>query len=98
VNLRLVRRVPNDLVWYSLIGQADEHYKHVWALKHGQGERGRNWKWLATAWRLTVAQTTDLGEERNSPAMVANRRRGLVLRLRNNLAKQVEASIYRERP
>jgi hypothetical protein len=37
--------------------------------------------------RLTVAQTTDLGKERNSPAIVANRGHGLVLWLHNNIAE-----------
>jgi hypothetical protein len=40
-NLRLSRRIPNDLAWYSLFGRADEHHKHAWALKHRQGGRGR---------------------------------------------------------
>jgi hypothetical protein len=41
-----------------------------------------------------VAQTTDLGEERNSLAMVANRGRGLALWLCNNLENLAMHSIY----
>jgi hypothetical protein len=37
------------------------------------------------------------GGKRNSPAMVANRGRGFVLRVRNKLVEQAEASIYRGR-
>ena len=44
---------------------------------------------------LTAAILADLGEERNWGATVANRRRGLVLWLRNNLAEQAGASIYK---
>jgi hypothetical protein len=38
-------------------------------------------RWLTTAWR------TELGEERNCGATVANRREGLVHWARNNLAE-----------
>jgi hypothetical protein len=44
--------------------------------------------------RLMVAQPTYLGEERNSPAMVANRGQGLTLWLRNKLMELVVHSIY----
>jgi hypothetical protein len=54
------------------MGRADDDHKHVWVLKHGQEERGRTWRRLATARRLTVAQTDDLGENPNSAAVVAN--------------------------
>jgi hypothetical protein len=30
------------------MGSADTYYKHTWVLKHGQRERGRTWRWLAT--------------------------------------------------
>jgi hypothetical protein len=45
----------------------------------------------------TAARRTELGEERNWGATVANRRRGLVLWLRNNLVELIGASIYRVR-
>jgi hypothetical protein len=44
--------------------------------------------------RLMVAQTTYLGEERNSLAMVANQERGLALWLRNKLMELDVHSIY----
>jgi hypothetical protein len=62
-------------------------------LKYGQGERGRSWRWLATARRLTVVRTTDLGKN-EILAMVANRGQGWVLWLRNNLAELAAHSIY----
>jgi hypothetical protein len=70
MDLRLSRLVPNDLAWYSSIGRVDEHHKRTRVLKHGQEGRGQTYGWLATAWRLTAAQTTDLGEELNSGATV----------------------------
>jgi hypothetical protein len=57
-------------------------------LRHGQEGRGRTCGWLATAWCLTAARQTDLEEKLNSPAMVANPRRGAVLWVRNKLAEQ----------
>ena len=54
------------------MGRTEDDHKHVWALKHGQKERGRTWKQLAAMTRFTAAQSTELGEEGNSPAMVAN--------------------------
>ena len=68
--------------------------KHVWVLKHGQGERGRTWRRLATTQRLTVAQTIDLGEEQNSPTMVANQGLWCMLWHRDNLAELAALSIY----
>jgi hypothetical protein len=44
--------------------------------------------------RHTVAQTLDLGEERNSLAIVANRGQGLALWLCNTLTKLAMHSIY----
>jgi hypothetical protein len=52
----------------------------MWAAGHGE--------------MLTAMQRTDLGEELNWGATVANRRRGLVLLLRNNLAELMVHSIY----
>jgi hypothetical protein len=49
---------------------------------------------LATEELSTVAMATELGENPNSGAMVANRRRGLVLWLCNNLAELAVHSIY----
>jgi hypothetical protein len=54
------------------MGRADNDHKHVWVLKHGQKERERTWGQLAAMRRFTAAQSTNLGEEGNSPAMVAN--------------------------
>jgi hypothetical protein len=68
-------------------------------LRHGQEGRGRTCGWLATAWCLTAARQTDLEEKLNSPAMVANPRRGAVLWVRNKLAEQAGgggAAIYRD--
>jgi hypothetical protein len=42
-----------------------------------------------------VAQSTNLGEEGNSPAMVANRGQGWVLWLSDNLEQQTVPSIYK---
>jgi hypothetical protein len=77
------------------MGWADDDHKHVWALKHGRKERGRTWKQLAVMRRFTAAHSTELGEEGNSPAMVANWRREWVLWLRDNMAQQTRPSIYR---
>ena len=49
---------------------------------------------LATVELSTTVMATELGEKLNSGAMVANRRRGLVLWLRNNLAELAVHSIY----
>jgi hypothetical protein len=49
---------------------------------------------LATEELSMAAMATELGEKSNSGAMVANRRRGLVLWLQNNLAEQDMHSIY----
>jgi hypothetical protein len=62
-------------------------------LKHGLEERGRTWRRLVTARRLTVALIDDLGEEWNSPSMVANWRWEWVLWLRDNMAQQTGPSI-----
>jgi hypothetical protein len=77
------------------MGWADDDHKHVWVLKHGQKEQGRTWKQLAAMRRFTMAQSTELGEEGNSPAMVANWRREWVLWLRDNMAQQTRPTIYR---
>jgi hypothetical protein len=77
------------------MGWADDDHKHVWALKHGQKERGRTWKQLAAIRRFTAAQSTELGEEGNSLAMVANWRREWLLWLRDNMAQQTQPTIYR---
>jgi hypothetical protein len=49
---------------------------------------------LATEELFSAATATKLGEKSNSGAMVANRRRGLVLWLHNNLAELAVHSIY----
>jgi hypothetical protein len=77
------------------MGWADDDHKHVWVLKHGQKEWGRTWKQLAMMKWFKAAQSTKLGEEGNSPAMVANWRREWVLWLRDNMAQQTWPSIYR---
>jgi hypothetical protein len=64
-------------------------------LKHGLEERGRTWRRLVTSWHLTVAQIDDLGEEWNSPSMVANWRWEWVLWLRDNMAQHIGPSIYK---
>jgi hypothetical protein len=64
-------------------------------LKHGLEERGRTWRRLVTAQRLTAAQIDDLGEEWNSPSMVANWRWEWVLWLRDNMEQQTGPSIYK---
>jgi hypothetical protein len=53
-------------------------------------------RWLDTV-RCPRWQKTELGEKRNWGATVDDQRRGLVLWLRNNLAEQAGASIYRVR-
>jgi hypothetical protein len=77
------------------MGRADDDHKHVWALKHGQKERGRTWGQLAAMRRFTAPQSTNLGEEGNSPAMVANWRWEWVLWLCDNMAQQTGPSIYK---
>jgi hypothetical protein len=77
------------------MGQADDDHKHVWVLKHGQKERGRTWRQLAAMRCFTAAQSTKLGEEGNSLAMVGNRGQGWVLWLGDNLAQQTVPSIYK---
>jgi hypothetical protein len=62
------------------MGWVDEYHKHVWVLKHGQGDQGRTWR--------------RLGEEQNSSTMVANRGQGWMLWLRDNLAKLAAPSVY----
>ena len=49
---------------------------------------------LATEELFTAVMATDLGEKPNSGAMVANRRRGLVLGVRNKLTELSAPSIY----
>jgi hypothetical protein len=77
------------------MGWADDDHQHMWALKHGQKERGRTWKQLAAMRWFTAAQSTKLGEEGNSPAMVANWRREWVLWPSDNMTQQTRPSIYR---
>jgi hypothetical protein len=77
------------------MGRAYNDHKHVWALKHGQKERGRTWGQLAAMRRFTAAQSTNLGEEGNSPAMVANWRWEWVLWLCDNMVQQTGPSIYK---
>jgi hypothetical protein len=45
---------------------------------------------------FTAPQSTKLGEEGNSPAMVGNRGQGWVLWLDDNLAQQTVPSIYKD--
>jgi hypothetical protein len=77
------------------MGWAYDDHKHVWVLKHGQKEQGRTWKQLAAMRWFAAAQSTKLGEEGNSPAMVANWRQEWVLWLRDNMAQHTRPSIYR---
>jgi hypothetical protein len=49
---------------------------------------------LATVELSTAAMAIKLGEKLNSGAMVANRRWGFVLKVRNKLAEHTEHSIY----
>jgi hypothetical protein len=77
------------------MGWADDDHQHVWALKHGQKQRGRTWKQLAAMMWFTAAQSTKLGEEGNSPAMLSNWRLEWVLWLRDNMAQQTRPSIYK---
>jgi hypothetical protein len=64
-------------------------------LEHPLEKHEPTWGRLATEELSTAARRTELGEERNWGATVANRRRGLVLSLRNNVAELTGASIYR---
>jgi hypothetical protein len=53
--------------------------------------------WLSRARCLTMARLTELGENRNSRVVVANRQWGAVHWLRNKIAEQAEHSIYSDR-
>jgi hypothetical protein len=47
-NTEYKSKCPVDWVWSSTKGWADEYHKHVWVLKHDQGEREQTSRWLAT--------------------------------------------------
>jgi hypothetical protein len=67
----------------------------MWMLKHKQQGRGWTWNRLAASRWFMAAQSTELGEEGNSPATVANWGWERVLRLRDNMAQLTRPWIYR---
>jgi hypothetical protein len=79
----------------SSVSWVNKHHKYARVLKHEHRGWVRTWGQLAAMRWFTAAQSTNLGENPNSAAVVANWGQWWMLWLGDNLAKKIVPSIYK---